>query len=141
MPTYVHLCKKGHRFDVFLRLKDYDKPQKCKCGSASRRVIVPTMIAPDMANWDRYISPATGKLITSYKDRREDMAESGCVDYEPSLKSESVKRTQKNDEKLEKAMDETVEREIEKMTTPQRERLDVELSHGADINISRQERA
>ena len=135
MPTYVLKCENGHQFDKYLPLKEYNDIQLCECGANAKRIMVPTMLSPDIANWDRYISPASGKLITSYKDRREDMKRTGCVDYEPSLKKEEA--TNKQEAALEKAIDETVDREIGKMSSSQLEKLGSELSHGADLSYTR----
>lgn len=137
MPIYVYECKGGHRFDLYLPLKDYNTTQKCECGEDANRKTVPTMISPDIAPWDHYISPASGKLITSHKERRQDMKESGCVDYEPSLRKDYQKNQRNEEMKLEKAIDETVDREIELMPSHKRESLERELDSGADIAYER----
>lgn len=137
MPLYTYECENGHRFDRIMRLKDYRQPQTCDCGLEAKRVIVPTMINCDMAPWDSYISPASGKLITSYKERRKDMAEHDCVDYEPSLKKHITANMNAEDAKLEKAMDETIEAEFEKMPIRKREKLAEELTSGADCEYTR----
>ena len=137
MPTYVLKCTNGHRFDKFLPLENYNDTQVCDCGAEAKRITVPTMISPDIANWDRYLSPATGKLITSHKERREDMKRSGCVDYEPTLKDE-VKKSHRNDElKLEKDLDNTVESIFSQMPSQKREMLERELSSGVDLEYTR----
>lgn len=137
MPIYVQECPQGHEFDVFLHLADYNTPQTCQCGLLAKRKIVPTMIRCDIAPWDAYESPSSGKLITSYKERREDMVRTDCVDYEPSLKKQQKKTQKESELKLEKAMDDTVEEAIEKMPTAKREKLSNELVSGADINLIR----
>jgi len=137
MPLYTYACPNGHQFDRFLRLADYKKPQTCECGLEASRKIMPTMVNCDMQPWDRYVSPASGKVITSYKERKEDMAATGCVDYEPSLKHHITRHMEAEDAKLEKAMDETVEGEIEKMPARKREKLAEELTSGADIEYTR----
>lgn len=129
MPVYQHRCKNGHVFDVFLKIKDYNEPQTCECGAPSERQIVPTMLNCDMPNWDRYISPTTGKLITSYKERREDMKASGCVDYEPSMKKVQKQKVKEGDAALDKMVDQTVEKQWETMDTSKREKLANELTH------------
>ena len=129
MPIYVHECKNGHRFDVFLKIADYDTPQTCECGSPSHRVIVPTMISCDIAPWDAYVSPASGKLITSYKDRRADMEATGCVDYDPGMKTVQKNSIKQADEKLDKMVDETVEKEFEAMPSSKKEKLENELKY------------
>jgi len=137
MPIYTYACPDGHQFDRFLKLADYKKPQKCSCGLEAKRKIMPTMVNCDMQPWDRYISPASGKVITSYKERRKDMAETGCVDYEPSMRKHTTKYMEDEDAKLEKAMDETVEKEIEQMPTRKREKLAEELASGVDCEYTR----
>ena len=65
------------------------------------------------------------------------MAETGCVDYEPSLKNDVTSHWKREEAKLEKAMDETVESEIEKMPIRKREKLAEELTSGADCEYTR----
>ena len=137
MPLYTYSCSNGHQFDRFLKLADYKKPQTCECGLEANRKIMPTMLNCDMQPWDRYVSPASGKVITSYAERKKDMAETGCVDYEPSLKNDVTTHWKREEAKLEKAMDETVESEIEKMPIRKREKLAEELTSGADCEYTR----
>lgn len=136
MPLYVFECENGHRFDEFLKLEEYDKPMTCECGKSAKRQIVPTMLNMDMPNWERYVSPTTGKLITSYKQRKDDMKASGCVDYEPSIKKTSEKKRKQQADELDKKIEETVERQIESLTGDQRESLVKEMT-SKDINIER----
>ena len=137
MPIYVYRCSQGHQFDVFLKISDMDTPQYCKCGEKAERKIVPTMLNCDMQPWDSYISPASGKLITSYKERKEDMKATGCVDYEPSLKRDSKKNADRAEGELMAKIDDTVEREWDKMPSHKKERLTNELESGMDISVDR----
>ena len=137
MPIYRQRCPNGHEFDVFLKIKDYDIPQTCECGEKAKRIIVPTMINCDMQPWEYYESPASGKPITSYKQRKEDMEQHGCVDYEPSLKRDSKKNADKAETELFAKVDETVEREWENMDSSKREKLTNELESGMDISVDR----
>ena len=64
----------------------------------------------DIAPWDAFVSPATGKTISSYAQRREDMKASGCRDYE-GRKSESENAARLkgyDDAKLDAKIDTTV---------------------------------
>ena len=85
----------------------------------------------------RYESPIDGKLITSRQARKEDMARSGCVEYEPSMIEYQKKTYAREDAKLEKKVDEIVEREIFSMPAHKREKLVNELESGADIGLAR----
>ena len=137
MPVYVFRCEEGHKFDKYLKLADYDKPQTCRCGASAKRQIVPTMLNCDMQPWDRYVSPATGKVITSYKERKEDMARSGCVDYDPGVKNDYQSRIKRGEAELDKKVDETVEKEFEKMSSSKKEKLANELLSGAEVEYKR----
>lgn len=137
MPIYVQKCENGHEFDVYLKLEDYDQPQVCKCGAKAKRKIVPTMISCDIQSWDYYESPVSGKPITSYKERREDMARHNCVDYDPGMKDVQRKRIKNADKALEKSIDETVDREWDRMPSNKREKLANELLSGADVKLER----
>jgi len=137
MPLYTYECSNGHRFDRILKLKDYLTKQTCDCGADTKKLILPTMINCDIAPWDRYISPVSGKPITCYKERREDMKRHDCVDYEPSMVKHQTKHMNDEDAKLEKAMDETVEKEILAMPVKKKEKLAAELTSGADCQYTR----
>lgn len=137
MPIYVYKCENGHEFDVFKSIKDLDTPTYCSCGLEAQRKIVPTMINCDIQPWDYYESPASGKPITSYKERKEDMARTGCVDYDPGMKTDYKKRINRMDAELDKKVEETVEREWDKMDTTKREKLANELLSGAEAKIER----
>ena len=137
MPIYVFECNNGHKFDLFLKLEDYNSPQTCSCGEKAKRKIVPTMISCDIQPWDYYESPVSGKPITSYKARKEDMARHDCVDYDPGMKDMQKSRIKNEEKALEKSLDETVEREWSKMSTDKKESLSKELLSGADVEIER----
>jgi putative FmdB family regulatory protein len=129
MPIYEYLCEEGHSFDRFLKMDDYQEPQTCDCGAKSKKIIKPTMLNCDMQNWDRYESPCSGKLITSYKEREADMKEHGCVDYDPGVREDSVANQKRADEKIEKEVDRTVEAVFEAMPARKKEKLESELKH------------
>lgn len=137
MPIYVFECPEGHRFDKLLKIEQYLEPQECECGSMGKRVITPTMLSLDIAPWDAYVSPATGKYITSHKERKRDMKESGCVDYEPSLKKHNKEKQKAEDLKLDKKVDETVDRIYENLPSKKRESLSNELTRGTDLQYTR----
>lgn len=137
MPTYIFECEQGHRFEKVLPVSQYNDPQTCECGSTAQRKTVPTMLSPDIANWDSYVSPATGDLITSKKQRKEDMKRSGCVDYEPSLRDEFKRKERENELKLDKQLDQTVDSIFESMPSSKKEMLERELSTGVDLEYTR----
>lgn len=68
------------------------------------------MMRADIQPWDAYQSPATGKLITSYAQRRADMKAAGCRDWEGMANEKQHAQRQKqyeeqaNDEALDKSV-------------------------------------
>ena len=58
-----------------------DTPECCG-QKTDKRLFTAPMARMDIAPWDAFQSPATGKTISSYAQRREDMKASGCRDWE-----------------------------------------------------------
>lgn len=83
MPVYESACLKCGVYHEYIRpvAKCYDTPECCGVKTDKRLFSAPMMRA-DIQPWDAYQSPATGKLISSYAQRREDMKASGCRDWE-----------------------------------------------------------
>lgn len=134
---YEYRCPTGHHFDRSLPVADYRTPQQCPiCGMDGRRIIsVPRLVSatPDC----RYDSPITGRPITSMAQRRDDMARHGCQEYDPEMKKDAARFRKESQDKLERSIDDHVERQIDAMPVRKREKLDNELKSGADINIER----
>lgn len=137
MPVYVFRCTNGHKFDRYLPVEQYNSKQTCDCGADANRQTVPTMIAPMFQDYE---SPIDGSPITSKRKRQEDMARSGCVPYEPSLRTESQTKLRNEELKLENQIDRTVEYEIKTMPARKRELLEQDLKSGADIEYGRHSR-
>lgn len=80
---YEAVCLKCGAYHTYIRkVADYlDTPVCCEQKTDKRLLSAPMMRA-DIAPWDAYESPATGKTISSYAQRREDMKASGCRDWE-----------------------------------------------------------
>lgn len=134
MPIYSFRCKCGNEFDSYLRLSEYDNPQKCPCGEVAERRICAPMIIDDLPG---YQSPIDGRWIEGRKARQEDLKRSGCVEYEPSMVQEREKREAREDALLDKKVDEIVEKEIYSMPAKKKEKLVAELESGADLGYIR----
>ena len=133
---YEYECVHGHRFERVLPVSKYDAPQTCECGAASRKILGVSMVVvqKDIC----YDSPIDGRPITSARARREDLRKNNCVEYDPEMRKDYDKRVERDQEKLDKAMERTVEATIEKMPIRKRERLANALSGGADVTPQRQ---
>ena len=83
-----------------------------------------------------YQSPITGKWIDGRVARKNDLASSGCVEYDPGMKSEQDRRFAQEDAALDKKVDEHVEKTIYEMPTEKREKLASELEN-FDVGVTR----
>lgn len=135
MPTYLYKCQCGKQFDRYLSVANYDTPQTCECGFEARRVIcAPMMVSVKEI---RYESPIDGKPVTSKQARQEDLARSGCIEYDPEMKTDYNRRIEREEKELENKMEQSVNAAIAQMPTKKRESLVTELQNGADIDTLR----
>jgi hypothetical protein len=83
MPVYEAVCLKCGKYHEYIRpVSEYLDTPECCGAKTDKRLLSAPMMRADIQPWDAYQSPATGKLITSYAQRREDMKASGCRDWE-----------------------------------------------------------
>lgn len=128
MPLYEYSCECGTTFEKYLAVLKCSEPQPCICGRiAKKKISLPMVfIQADIS----YRSPIDDRPITSMKARIEDLARNGCSPYDPEQKTDYNRRHKESEEKLEKAVEETVERELATMPTRKREKLEAELQGG-----------
>lgn len=108
---YEAVCMKCGSYHEYIRpvAQMHDTPDCCGQKTEKRLLSAPMMRA-DIAPWDAYVSPATGKMITSYAERRADMKAAGCRDWEgmDSEKRQSARikayQEREEDEKLDKTV-------------------------------------
>lgn len=107
MPLYAYKCECGEAFDRYLPLSEYDAPQACECGKTAQKVLGLNFI---QANFESYVSPASGNVINGPKARREDMARTNSRPWEgmESEQKEAAKRRVYADEKLAKTIENSV---------------------------------
>ena len=135
-PLYEYGCPQCGVFERYLPVEEYDQPQTCDCGEQARRILsLPTVFVKQDCHYE---SPIDGRIITSRKARQEDMKRSGCVEYDPGVKQDYHKRIVNEEKKLDKSVDETVEREISKMSPRKLEILESEMKSGLTVEPIRQ---
>jgi len=134
VPTYEFKCTNGHKFDRYLKLRDYQEPQWCVCGAESTKLISIPMITP---SFEAYESPIDGRPITTKKARSEDMKRNGCVPYETGMVENNNQNLRNEELKLEKSLDDTVDSEISKMDSRQHDQLESSLKAGVDLEYNR----
>jgi hypothetical protein len=108
---YESVCFKCGAYHEYIRsVQDRNDVPEC-CGvKTEKRVLSVPSAHFDVQPWESFISPATGKLITSKAERQEDMKASGCRQWEgmKDEKSEAARRKQYNEEAQDKALDHAV---------------------------------
>lgn len=105
-----------------------------RCGAEAKKVFLSApIVAADLPG---YQSPVDGRWIEGRKARREDLARNNCVPYEPSMKSEYMKKIDRNTAALDAKVDQHVESEIARMPARKREKLEAEL-RAKDLSVER----
>lgn len=135
MPLYDFRCTSGHKFERVVPLANFSDPQNCTCGAPANRLISAPMFSVENVGYD---CPITGKWIASKKEHRENLAQHGCRVLETGEKEAQIARRQADDLALDKAVEATVEKEIEAMPSAKRETLYNELTRqGLDATVVR----
>lgn len=108
MPYYEFECAAGHTTDDYRSVDERNDPLRCDCGLIAHRVLSATqgIVKFPAAGGREYVSQASGKYITTEKERRDDLARTNCRPYEgfeAETKEAARKRAydeKKSDEKL-----------------------------------------
>lgn len=134
MPLHDFMCERGHVTEEYVA-QGVDEIT-CPCYLPAKKVFLTAPMAFVQADIC-YDSPIDGRPITSKQARQEDLARSGCVPYDPEMKTDHMRRLRDQERALEDAVDRTVDEAIAKMPARKRERLDAELQGGMDASIDR----
>lgn len=113
----------------FFRVKDYEEAVDCdQCDLAAVRIFTaPAMVKAAVDC--RFASPIDGRPITTHAARREDMKRHDCIEYDPEMRKDVVRRHQDRSAQFENAVDETVAKEIAKMPAEKKAKLVQEVVH------------
>ena len=110
MPLYrlkCQICREES--EIFRTIATRDDVPSCECGGKRERILSPTFI---QASFQEYISPATGKLISSRDQFKEDLKASGCFIQEAGvardIERNRVSRMNEGFAPLDKTIDEAV---------------------------------
>lgn len=135
MPLYDFHCDNGHRFERFVKLEDFELLQNCSCGMPALRVISAPMFSVDQTG---YNCPVTGNWIGSKREHEENLRRTDCRVLETGETAAAAAYREKADRDFDKAVEATVEKEVEAMPSEKRERLYNELTRGgADVVYQR----
>jgi putative FmdB family regulatory protein len=137
MPLYDYKCYAcTAKREVVLRLAELDEAVvKClTCGCAMTRQISAPMVLGDYPGYD---CPVTGKWIEGRRAHIENLARTGCRLLEPGEREANVRARRADDEALDRAVEETVDRHIAGLPTAERDCLAGALENGLDAQIVR----
>jgi len=130
MPTYEYECACGNTFERILPAREYKAEQWCHCGLQGRKIISRPMLV-SVKQDVCYDSPIDGRPITSWAQRREDLARNGCQEYDPMMRQDYDRRLKREDAELDSKIEATVEEEIQKMPSRKKELLAQAIDSGA----------
>ena len=109
MPMYRIKCPQClSQKDIFLKMSEYDNLPE-HCGGKTERVICAPAVHTDITP---YISPGTGKEVSSRSQQREDLLKSNAFIAEPGVTQDIARWKQEKADKsfapIETAVDNTV---------------------------------
>lgn len=135
MPLYDFRCEANHTFERFVPLEKFSDPQSCACGAPATRLISAPMFSVDHTG---YTCPITGDWIGSKYQHQENLAKHGCRVLETGEKEAAAAYRACEDAKLDKLLEDHVEREFEAMPSAKQEQLHNELVNGKlDLSVDR----
>lgn len=114
MPMYTVQCSTcSSRETIWRRVDDRDKNLPFCCEISTSRIIVAPLLAPDFP--EPYISPASGRLITSRNAQREELKKTGMLILEPGLKADIKLNAERAKEKAFEPIAAGVEEKVREM--------------------------
>ena len=135
MPLYAYHCRGcGARFDRFLPMALASTLVIHDCAGVGQKIFLPPMVRGDLPGYE---SPIDGRWIEGRRARLEDLRRSGCRPYETGEKEYHERERIQENERLEARVDETVEREFDKMPARKKELLEQEIRAGATTVVQR----
>lgn len=135
MPLYDIRCTEGHVSEAFIPLEKFEEPIFCACHSPAQRLISAPMFTVEGVG---YNCPISGKWIGSKREHRENLAQHDCRVLETGETELSRQARKRSDDQLDKAIEDTVEREFEAMPSAKKEQLSNELVNGKlDLAVTR----
>lgn len=136
MPLYDLNCKScGTDTTRFIKLQDFDNYQECDVchGELVKVISAPFISISDVG----YTCPITDKWIGSKQEHRNNLDEHGCRLLEDGEHEHNQASKHQANLELDKAIEQSVEKEILSMPTEKVERLAKEVQSGLDISIDR----
>jgi putative FmdB family regulatory protein len=134
MPTYIYKCDSCGTFEKVSSMKEHKNYAFCKCNRMAFQVITkPMLIIPKEIS---YLSPVDGTPITNKKERSEDLARNGCVEYDPCMKQDADRRIRESDKAVDDAIDQAVHEGIASFSAEKQAQLALDVEK-YDLAVTR----
>lgn len=115
MPLYATLCRSCESSgSVFRTIADRDNLDPCSCGGELYRVLTPTFLSTEI---EPYISPVSGKLISSREQRKDEMTRLGYRTWEPGVDKDVANNRKRAQEEALKPIHDTVDQIVTSLNT------------------------
>jgi len=132
MPIYLYKCLNGHTFDKFLKMADSDEEQYCECGRPGHKQVTAARVVADYAGYE---CPITGDWIEGRAAHRENLAKHGCRVFEPGEQAAAASYVAKQEEEMDKAVENTVDEFIATLPVEERDALASGLEAGLNVDF------
>jgi putative FmdB family regulatory protein len=104
MPIYAYKCSCGEKFDRFLKMANSSDPQHCQCGKVAEKQLTCCSVAVMQS----YQSPISGKWIDTPRQRRNDLNDNNCREWEGIEQETKVAHQREKD--FDKMLDKSAEK-------------------------------
>lgn len=110
MPIYEYQCPEHGKFSNWARIDDRHTPTPCnQCGVLAPFVISAPRVFGD---FEPYISPASGNLISGKRQRQEDFARTGTRPYESGEREAAIESRKREEKRQDAVIDNAIEQTI-----------------------------
>lgn len=109
MPIYDLACDCGNILTTYQKVEKRDSPVTCTCGRLFQRIIAAPMIA---AAFQPYISPASGREISSRDQERNEIRRTNSIIKEPGVDRDVARNKSASIERGFTPLDKTVDATI-----------------------------
>ncbi len=138
MPLYQYECIGGHRTEEFFSLANHTRTIECpRCGGFADQILSAPLLVKAQPEC-RYASPVTGEPVTTWEKRRDDLARTGSIPYDPEMRTDYQRKAKEEEAAIDKSIDTHVEATFSKMSTKERGKLHSEvMEQGFNAEVQR----
>jgi hypothetical protein len=136
MPLHDYRCPHGHHFSHYCKIADLGSVVCCPVHmTPAERVFLTVPFG--RVDIPAYQSPVDGRYVGSRRQRREDLARTGCVEWDPGMRQDSERRAAEQEARFEQGLDRTLDQAIHELPAVKRDRLAAEMEAGLDVSLTR----